>query len=380
MAHVACAGNQCCAVAPNNTRCRNIATSSLTHCELHRKKSVQLYLKYKELSDIAESLNVNKPIKDINVQIGHVLKCYNAFDKAYYARMLHRRYAFVPECYDVGHDKQFTILMDKLNECEKILSELYEKVNHISKLSELSESSEEQITIVNLPKKINKRNNNRKKVETENDDWINKYIEENKLILSQKAELVNNIEFFISKLFDPQDEEEAFDFLFEKCVMVDKLTRRLYALGYLPKDYNGGPVHDSKGKIVPDLNPSFLEKCHCGNYKGFDLKLMCGCIYEYNMIFSYFNLSSYDSLSMFYGTMIHNKDKIQAVVHDLISLCGVYRHEVMYKKLYLMWDSIQSRLRIVENPCQTRVKYSKIMARDRLKDKYQRQQLNKITT
>ena len=36
------------------------------------------------------------------------------FNKAYNARMEHRKYAFVPECYDEGHDYQFVFIKNKI--------------------------------------------------------------------------------------------------------------------------------------------------------------------------------------------------------------------------------------------------------------------------
>lgn len=54
-------------------------------------------------------------------------QCHYAYFRAYQGRMEHRTYGLVPEYYDYGHNKQFDIIMNKINECEEQLRSLYDQ-------------------------------------------------------------------------------------------------------------------------------------------------------------------------------------------------------------------------------------------------------------
>jgi hypothetical protein len=369
-----CSENQCCA-EDNNARCKNLVTYGGSHCEKHRPTAGIYYLAYKKLSDIADKLDINEPIADVTARINHVMKCYVAFDKTFHARMKHRKYAYVPECHDDGHDYQFVKLKAQLDACETILAQLY--MNTPKELEYLKDSDESEDSkqlsikpikpIKTIKTQVNKYNSRRRNTETETGDWINKYIEENKVILSRRKTLIGNIVKFVAELFDSHD----LDFIFAKCVMIFNLTRRLYVLGYFPKDFQGRPMKE--------YIPYKCMNCNCGEYEANELELMCGCIYQHNTIAEYFNLSTEDALKQFFGTALFNRKKIAAIVEDIKLLYLVHQDHVMFLKLWLVWDPSLKRLKIVQNFSNTPVKYSKLIATSRLKKKYYYENiLNKV--
>src|SRR5438876_10338455 len=138
-------GNQCCAITLDNKRCQNLVIKSSKHCSSHYNNALKLYKNYKKICDVAYNLDVDKHINDPNEKAKYLLKYYVLMNKAYDARMKHRKYAFVPECYDLGHDKQFKLINDKINLCEEKLYELYQEYNFnkIKYNSDIVESDDE---------------------------------------------------------------------------------------------------------------------------------------------------------------------------------------------------------------------------------------------
>ena len=369
---MACNTNQCCAVSEHNARCLNLITYGGSHCELHRPKATSLYLKHKELSRMSDLLDINKPIDDITQRINHVMKCYSTLDKTFNARLKHRKYAFAPEFYDAGHDYQFTLLKERLDECETILSKLY----YESSLKEFSSTlpsvnESENNMVLTIPQKIKKCNKRRQDIEDDIENWINKYIEENREIMDRKYGLINNITIFILRMFDEYDFDNAIENAFPKCVMAYHLVRTLREYGYFSKD--------QQGNLLKEYVPFRCGKdCNCDGYEALDLNLVCGCIRENNTIAKFFNLCSEDGLKIFFGTLLFNKDKILPLIEDIKSLYMFHMGYTMHLKLYLEWNPSQSRLEIVQNFNRKHIPSSSVLAVSRLKKKHQAQQIKKL--
>src|SRR5579863_10042979 len=188
---MSCAGNQCCAVVNDNARCLNAVTNGSTHCETHREKAITLYLAYKKLSDRVDKLDFAKAAKgiaNINDRINYLTKCYVLINDTYNARMRHRKYAFVPECYDDGHDYQFKRLQDLTTQCENMLARLYAKISSSdsSPKSEPSESSSEEDDVIEEVKPYRKLRQQREKSEKDLDAWIETYNRDNEEILQRR--------------------------------------------------------------------------------------------------------------------------------------------------------------------------------------------------
>ena len=378
-----CGTNQCCAFSSYKTvssRCVNLVTNGSNHCDIHRPRATKLYLKYKKLSDVVDKLQIDKPFKNIKDRVNHLMRCYVLLNKTYSARSRHRKYAFVPECYDEGHDYQFTKLNNLIDDCEQSLSRLYDTsileeyntaVSHESSL----DSNEEDIPNVahrSISDSLMIYTQKRKEIEADIDEWMDKYAEDNQAILHKRFILIDNIARIIFAMFNPYDLEDATEFAFAKCVMLFNLTRKLHSLGYLSNNSSGIPME----KFIPRK----CQHCDCNGYEATDLALVCSCIYHATTIQKYFNLSSEESLKQFLGVLLYNKAKISAVVEDIKALYLVHRDHVMFMKLYLVWDPLKSRLTIVQNLNTFQMKPSKIAAIGRLRNKFYQQKVNHINS
>jgi hypothetical protein len=165
---------KCAAYSKNNIRCNNEVTGNSNHCELHRKKAIKLYFKYKNLCAKCDLIyeNINNYIideeDDIDNQIDEIMNYYLLCNDAFLARKKHRQYAFVSDLHDSGHDYQFTKLNDYLIKCENILSKLFS---------------------------INDENNDENNDDKNREEILDKKITLNKnLETKEKFSIINNVE------------------------------------------------------------------------------------------------------------------------------------------------------------------------------------------
>lgn len=382
---MSCEANQCCAVSSQNSRCPNSAGEG-KHCDFHRPMAVKLYLKYKKLSDQVDEMNLYKEFDDVEKQITHVRDCYVLLNKTYSARSAHRKYAFVPECYDAGHDHQFTKLKNLIDGCENILSKLYsQQANAILKKDSSSSSETPDSKPSKTPKSSRKKKNKRvvaanidlaryikkrKDIEADIEQWIGKYVRENRQILKERELLNTNIIAYILEMFNPDDPDDACEHGFSKCVMIFNLVHTLYSIGY--------PLVDGYGHVLDRYVTQRCQHCECQGYQAITLHLVCSCIYQVSSVGQYFNLSNEATLKQFYGLLLHNRAQILPLIDDIKSLYLVHRDRTMFLSLYLVWDSTKNRLIIEQNLNGRPVKHSKLLATTRLKNKYYEQRVAQI--
>ena len=361
-------GNQCCSYGPDNTRCLNIIIKASNHCALHYRKAIKLYKNYKKICNIAYNLDINKEIPNLENKRKYLINCYVWLNKAFDARLKHRMYAFVPECYDEGHDLQFTIIKKKIKTCESQLSNLYQnytkeyealqiettkniKPKYLSKKeSKDSKSNQNRQKIKNIPTKLKKYSNNRKESEREINQFIKIYLKENKAILKRRSKIDVLIISFIKDLFEPNlkmDIENAY-FL---CIVTHHLTFELYGYDYFDEDYE----------------PEKCKNCDCGEYVVYNIKLACGCVFKNDSIKSYFNLMSEPTLRKFYEILLRNKEKIKPIIEDAIYYYKWFDSKILLLDMELKWDEDQNRLVLSQNSDPKMEKQSKFLSSFRLK-------------
>ena len=352
--------DQCCAIL-GTSRCINSAITCSNHCNLHRPKATNLYNKYKALSDCVDKLDIHKAFPDVKEHIDYITQAYILLNKTFNARMKHRKYAFVPECYDSGHDYQFKRLKNLIQECEDILSNLY-LIDIVQESSEesLSEESSELLEPLkqldftgSITQRIDKYRKQRQANEKDIDSWINKYIEANKVILERRRLLIAYIIKFIFELFDPYDPDEMMG-LHAKSVLTFILTRELCSIGYFSKYFK----------------PDRCQDKNCGCFVPHETRLGCPCALNTNTINEYFNLSNEQTLKMFYETLLLNKVKIEPLIGDVMELHDIHDDNVIFIKAQLSWYPKEKRLVLEENHTPTPMKASKVLALNRLKNKY----------
>lgn len=292
------------------------------------------------------------------------MDCYVLLNGVFNARMKHRKYAYVPEFFDDGHDYQFTRITNLIDECENILTELYVlKDSDSSSEDEIVESLEQQLIIndrLQLSKRAKEYREFRLQRNDEIEEWIDKYIDENKEILDRRELLGDNITICVLKLFEDYDPDNDIH-TFVKVVALFNLVGNLRRLGYFLKDYK----------------PERCENPGCKCFIHHKAKLGCPCIRNNNTLEKYYNLSSEESLKIFFGTLLLNKSKILPLVEDIMDLYYLHDESMVYMKLLLCWDETQERLVLEEDEddFKPQQKASGVFAAQRLKNKYYQQKI-----
>jgi hypothetical protein len=347
-----CSSNQCCAIDNNFSRCKNACVGDSDHCQLHRETAVKMYHAYKKYQNKVDGLDLNKKIKDDKKYLKYLMDCYVLLNETYNLRMKHRKYAYVPECYDEGHDYQFTKLKTQITELENKLSLFYNYniENQKKEIETFSEDDDETPTEIikhtnTVNEKIRKYNKHRNNL----DKWIEQYNEENRVIIERRLEYIRLIVEFVDSLFEEEEDNNYFIIN----VSVFNIVRKLYSIGYFESTFK----------------PNKCENCDCGSYINVDVALVCPCVVNNNTIQKYFNLSNEDNLKFYYDKLVSNKEKIKPIIQDMNKLYKIYKDQIICIKLLFDWDPNQNRLKLVENYLPTKMKPSKMLAMTRLNNR-----------
>ena len=350
---------QCCAITIYNTRCIKNVTGKSDHCDLHRPTAKKLYTAYKDICSKADEFDIEN-----NSNIQYLTRAYIWLNSAFDARMKHRKYAFVPECYDEGHDFQFTLIKQKINLCETKLAELYKTTNMITnevyvkstkpkknkKNSSSSSSTNSDDGIdsnISIPARIYKYQKQRQVISTDIDQYISQYIEENKIIKERKKILVNYIRKCILGLIRNNDTDLS---LF--CSTIYYILCELYSIDYFDRDF------------VP-------ERCNCNrcdNFVSYKMDQFCGCTHCTDERFL-LKLSE-ENLKKMYELLLLNKSKIQPVINSLLYYYHFYGKNIIALNYELTWDNKINSLVLKQIFVEEQIKKSKLFSMTRLRDKY----------
>ena len=359
---MSCHSNQCCSPTSDNKRCPNTVVNGSKHCENHNINAKKLYIKNKKTCGIAYKLDINQIHSDDDKQCKYLMKCYAWLNKAFEARMKHRKYAFVPECYDDGHNYQFEFIQEKMSECEKKLMDLYSIYERalpsiepkIKKKAIVTYNEDEEYEIHQIKNTIIEQNRRRKIMKQEENAVIDSYIKENKIILERREKLDVFIFKYIMNLVGPCYDVDNF---FEYCVAIHHLSRTLWELDYFD-----------------DFKPQKCRECACNNFITYELKLVCGCVYHNSTINKYFNLMSEATLKHFYEILLMNKKKIQPLINDLNLYFTMFGPKIIFTEFCLAWNVEEQRLAIVQSePTEKRSKFlASLRKRTPTRNQYQR--------
>jgi len=361
--------NQCCAL-DNNIRCTKSVIGHSNHCTDHCAPAKKLYKKYKKICDIAYKLDLTKNYSNIEDNIKYILECYKMFNIAYDARMAHRKYAFVPECYDDGHDYQFIFIKKKILECEKILGELqvqYKrainyKTNKYTILNneEVEIQNNEIFNIDNVPKVIIE--SNKKRYDTENDvnEIMDNYIKANQELL-RKREILQKL--FITCIDDLIYKHIENKYLKYYQSDLQKLLIRVSIFHIIYKLY-----------VIKYFTDNFSpEKCKCNtcaNYMPYKFQITCRCVYEYGTFENYINHVDETTIKIIYNGLLMYSKKYIPIFHDMFLMFLIFSDEMLFMNLELRWDDNSNRLKLNQCIEEKEEKRSAYLARFRLKNKY----------
>jgi hypothetical protein len=349
---------QCCALS-NNRRCENYVIEHTNHCQIHYGPAIKLYKTYKKICDVAYKLDLNKQFKTMPENINYLMDCYRWFNKAFNARMEHRKFAFVPECYDAGHDYQFVFIKNKILECEKLLCELnlaYER----KKVTEQNYygllENQDGVLVVYEPIKIEtkdiseviiKHNRERKKIEEDVEEIMEKYRKENEEILRKRDVLQNLIVRYLDQFLEKHNQNRYIMY-----VAMYSIIAEISNVGYFVEKYEP-------------------EKCchKCGNYVSIPFVLSCRCLYNYSSFKRYLNKIDDKSLKILYKLLLRERTKYEPIFFDFLKLYYLFEDETLFMNLEVMWNEKLNRLVMQQRTLQKEEKHSKILARMRLKKK-----------
>lgn len=180
----------CRAYLVDGERCKErVATATATHCHIHLPGATKLYAKYKKIS-----LKLDKIDKKETLSSGDIDKiiCYYCLlHRDYIGRVKHRDCYFAPGCYDDAHIERLNILKRDMSECEVALSSIYKKQRDESTTEHciIIDSDDEEDTVTVTQDCIVSMENEIAKMKQEEDDLIQRYIDENKKLDQYKQSI-----------------------------------------------------------------------------------------------------------------------------------------------------------------------------------------------
>lgn len=365
---------QCAAVLSNNTRCRNIANNNFRHCDSHRNKATSLYLKYKEICLICDNLNINQHFDNIDDRINHVMKCYLLYNKAHNARAKHRKYAFVSELHDSGHNYQFELLESQMLKCEDILSQLYTENSSIENAS-ITPNSVNNVSINNsiqpvkhtltISEKIQKCRQRRKECE----EYINQYIDDTEITRINKLLLTINIVKCINMMFGEyitnQDATDATDAIDESAESIENKDQdddeKYYDQEYVNKLCNYQVMY-IRCLMIFDLAHTLNN---IGYFTGkFSIKRIYGFSLGTNKmenivhLYDYLLTMSESFLKKGFEILLFNKNKLLPFTTDVRCLTSHFGKKCTTIKLCLVWKNEETRMVIVKNDTPAHLPFS----------------------
>jgi len=276
----------CCAVIETNGkkgRCPNRPLNGKYHCGLHHHKAQKMYSYYKKVCANVDNYDINA-IDDVN----QLMKIYSYYNQAYDARMKHRSYAFVEEMHDEGHNEQFNIIRQKIDDCERRLTLLYQRSlcqndgacpRRQSRSRKTAERLELERSVEEAINRIEKTKSERSLLNKTNVDYLDKCISENKALLKAKREVFHYISKKLKEMTRHKyDTERSHVFV----LAVFRLIQRLFELGYFNDDFDITNYKPSRAEEedarISFLFPSFWNSdSNVPKGKGSASSYMMGC-------------------------------------------------------------------------------------------------------
>lgn len=368
-----CRFKQCCAPiltgrCPNETVC-----ARSDHCALHRDHAVKLYINYKRICKIAYDLDIDLEIPDTRKYIRYLTGCHEWFAKAYGARLEHRNYAYVPECYDDGHNLQFKIIQDKIDQCRNKLRRIQQMDGDLGNNegtnpehnyegnsqdnSEDNHNNEGTDDIIHQPTEdiskaiyhVNKFKRKQLKDHQEFEKMVQENIKENQKIFRERQNLIDICTKIISAEIKRNQDYNMF---FLEASALNTITT-LININYFD-----------------NYRPKRCDKCSCGEYIPELFRLGCPCLAkEDNNIKEYLIGSSLTrvELKLICETLLRHIKMIRPIISDLVLHYQVYDTQLLNITISLVWDDNLDRLVLGIDSIPNLEKRSKSMASSRLR-------------
>lgn len=347
-----------------NKRCKNEIYKTSKHCKDHYQKSLELYLAYKCYCQVSDTLDIHKSFSRRRKKIDHLLKCHDALTLAYQGRLEHRNYAFSPECFDYGHNKQFEIIEDKIAQCSVELEKLKLKPSrgYMESLPNEDEDDEDH-------------DDDNKSSDYDNDDKDKEYEEVmekmQKFKIQQKLDSQHTERMFQRYINENKKVQHHINLAARKCTQViatlcgiednDKTFGkselcRIRAMHYMihrMSEFGFIVGHDED-----DYEPQKCDKCKCTGYSYFDFVLAETITKADEDKFSHMNgnfrprdlfpdATCPCEAEDFYDTIIGNINNIEMVADQLMDLYNIHGKTILQKKLALTWNPDEECIELV---------------------------------
>lgn len=324
---------QCVSLLKDKSRCPNNKVGLSYHCDLHRGKAKNLYLKYKKLQKECEDL-------DLNIEtVENIELCYIRYNRLFKAREKHRQYAFSEEYWDEGHNYQFTKLLEKMEQCEIILERLY---NLNNKFDNKTIEDEEEL-VMNIAENRNLKpieywKQYREKLKIESNLYIEKCIEENRLYTEEHDKLVYYVRKNLLNLFYDDNNFAIFfyDMFLTKDILRKMQNTKFSQIRSFPEiqshcKCNIGNYDKVTNEMIPFddivlqtiivLVCKFIEELIGHNY--FETKYTFKATLEFDE--NYISNLNNIVLRNIFNLLIHHKVEIQYLIKEIIfSIVGYY--------------------------------------------------------
>lgn len=356
---------------PKNSRdrCEHSTYGESKHCKQHHTKALKLYLNYKALCDYADKLNIHKPVKNRSKKIAHLKNCHQRLVDAYNARMKHRNYAFFPDCWDYGHNLQFTIINNKIETCQREIKNLIasrftsmrsedhvyvddddndnDDTNDDTNGDPNSDTNSDTIEYKNLVSSIRSFNKLKKRDEIETNLMLEKYISINK----KRVEKENKAIVIFAKILKNISKTDD-------VVMNESLFRLIgfmdYSVEYFDEDYI----------------PKICSNCDCKQYQSYDFLLDTNKLGDKDSLESLFTGTRVEFIDYMVDTTLSNLSKIIPICGDLKGLYKIYGRSILNMGISIQWDRKTKRLIVSEGEDNhKREKVSKYLSFHRKSDK-----------
>ena len=330
---------QCCAPISENKRCFRMVVANSDHCPVHRPNARKLYLRYKNICGKVDRFKFSNKISTI-------LKYYVLLTKAYEARRKHRLIAYVPECYDYGHNKQFEIIMNKIQECEILLHNIYQsqsstkvldEVEKIEEVEEVEEVEEQEEDLQYKTNKVKRFKNRRIKDKEEDNRLLDKYIEANREVYQTKWNMMNILDQLMTKLTKCFVNADDTELIIIK-IAIWNLLRELYRVGFFMDNFQIGKCNCCSESAA--LNISSLQ---CGCMKRF---IVIESPFIFKLFMDQFTIDTIDKAKL---SLTNKLGELCPLVYDLSVLYNIYGLGFLNLKFYLINKDGKFRLIINNN-------------------------------
>lgn len=326
--------NQCISFGSNGKRCTSLASTGCRFCKDHYDGSIKLYRNYKRICGYALNLKLDRGHDNNQSKIEYLLKCYSWLNRAFDARLKHRRLAIVPDCYDDGHDFQFQKIKELMETCERSLTELFNSTLAVEEKDititdedqkEIQEVLENEDKVFSTRKRKNlkelviKIKKFRDNSEEEANELVQKYISENKPISERWNHLINLVISYITQFIKPDVIDQEKDYL--------GIYRSVYeTINFLTV----------MGYFEPAFKPCL---CSCGDYSVYILELSLPKFFQNRRASYCFNEKREQDIRWFYERLIRNKNVVQTIVEDLVNIYKMFGPRTFNMDMQLIWNS-----------------------------------------